>query len=86
MNETQDASAHPWRKQRGLGPRFHSGEIFKEYQGAQMNKEKHRMIYKPKGEKLKIWSTKRIETGKDYRLGCINTQLWPLIIDLKIVG
>jgi hypothetical protein len=38
-------------KQRGLGPRFHSGKIFKENQGAQMNKGKQRMIYKPKGGK-----------------------------------
>jgi hypothetical protein len=56
VTETQDVSAHPWRKQRGLGPIFHSGKIFKENQGAQTNKGKQRMIYKTKGEKLKIWS------------------------------
>jgi hypothetical protein len=65
-------------KQRGLGPIFHSGKIFKENQGAQMNRGKQRTIYKPKGEKLKIWPVTRIKTRQDYILGYINTHLWPL--------
>jgi hypothetical protein len=55
-------------KQRGLEPRFHSGKIFKENQGAQTNKGQTRTIYKPKGTKLKIWPATRIETGQDYKL------------------
>jgi hypothetical protein len=78
VTETQDVSARTWRKQRGLGPRFHSGNIFKEKQGTQTNKGKQRTIYKLKGGKLKIWSVKRIETRQDYRLGYIDTHLWPL--------
>jgi hypothetical protein len=75
--ETQDASAFPWIKRRGLGPRFQSGKIFKENQGTQTNKGKHRTFYKSKGENIKIWSAKRIETGQEYILGYINTHLWP---------
>jgi hypothetical protein len=55
-------------RKRGLGPIFHSGKIFKENQGTQMNKGKHRMIYKMKGGKINIWLAIRIETRQDYRL------------------
>jgi hypothetical protein len=35
---------------------------------AQTIEGKQKKNYKPKGEKLKIWSAKRRETGKNYRL------------------
>jgi hypothetical protein len=44
-----------------------------------MNKGTQKMtLHARKGTNLRLVDSKRIETGKNYRLGYIDTHLWPL--------